>query len=214
MKNFLFDLDGTLTDPSEGITKSVSYALRKFGITVDDLNTLNTFIGPPLNESFKKYYGFSEEDASRGIQYYREYFSVTGIFENRLFPYVEDLLKALKKRGKFLIIATSKPEIYTVEILKHFGIYDYFDFVSGNTMSEDRSTKEAVIAHALESVRFDPSDSVMTGDRLFDINAGKHFGMFTVGAKFGFPIGDELEEAGADRIAETPEEMKNILLSL
>ena len=214
MDNFLFDLDGTLTDPSLGITKSVAYALRSYKIEVKNLSTLNTFIGPPLTDSFIKYYGFSKEEAVKAMWKYREYFSEKGLFENTLYPHVEEMLISLKEKGKKLLIATSKPEIYTIEILKHFGIYKYFDFVAGNTLEEDRATKEAVIAYAIKETGIDPKKSVMIGDRKFDIVAGKGFGMKTVGAKFGFPEEDELEKAGADYIADTPEEMKKIVLTL
>lgn len=214
MDNFLFDLDGTLTDPSLGITKSVAYALRSYGIETEDLSSLNKFIGPPLTDSFKRYYGFSDEEAVKAMWKYREYFSEKGLFENTLYPHVEEMLSSLKEKGKKLLIATSKPEIYTIEILKHFGIYKYFDFVAGNTLEEERATKEAVIAYAIESSGIDPKNSVMIGDRKFDILAGKSFGMKTVGAEFGFPEENELTKAGADYIAKTYEEMKNIVLSL
>lgn len=214
IKNYLFDLDGTLSDPSEGITKSVAHALKYFGIEVDDLTKLNVFIGPPLVDGFMEFFGLSEEDAQKGLIYYRERFSVVGKFENNMFSVVPSMLKELKERGKTLIIATSKPSVYTIDILKHFGIYEYFDFVSGNTLKEEHPTKEDIISNAVRALGIDPLESVMVGDRKFDINAGKHFGMKTVGCAFGFPVGDELEKAGADYIAKTPEEMKNIVLSL
>ncbi len=214
IKNILFDLDGTLSDPSEGITKSVEYALNRFGIKVDNLSELNVFIGPQLVDGFMEFYGLSEEDAQKGLLYYRERFSVVGKFENKLFPEVPDMLKELKERGKTLAIATSKPTVYTVDILKHFGIFDYFDFVSGNTLKEEHPTKEEIIDNAVKALGLNPKECVMVGDRKFDINAGKYFGMKTIGCAFGFPVGNELEEAGADFIAKTPAEMKEIILKL
>jgi phosphoglycolate phosphatase len=214
IKNFLFDLDGTLSDPSEGITKSVAHALKYFGIEVQNLSDLNVFIGPPLVDGFMEFYGLSEDQAQKGLLYYRERFSVVGKFENNLFQEVPSMLKELKERGKTLVIATSKPTVYTVDILKHFGIYDYFDYISGNTLSEEHPTKEEIIDNAVRALGIDPLESVMVGDRKFDINAGKYFGMKTVGCAFGFPVGDELQKAGADYIAKTPKEMKDIILSL
>ena len=126
----LFDLDGTLTDPGMGITNSVAYALDKFSITVPDRSELYKFIGPPLVDSFMNYYGFSEEDANRAVAYYREYFKPTGIYENEIYDGVPELLEGLKAQGKTVILATSKPEIFAHEILKHFGIFSYFDLAA------------------------------------------------------------------------------------
>ena len=132
----LFDLDGTLTDPGRGITNSVAYALEKFGVSVSDKKELYKFIGPPLTDSFEKYYGFSEEDALIAVEYYREYFKPKGIYENEIYSGVPELLKSLKESGKTVILATSKPEIFAIEILKYFGIDEYFDFVAGATLDK------------------------------------------------------------------------------
>jgi len=125
--NILFDLDGTLTDPKVGITKSVAYALKSFGIVVEDTDSLCKFIGPPLRVSFREYYGFSEDDCNKAVEKYREYFRETGIFENRVYPGIEDLLKNLKQSGKRLFVATSKPTVFAVKILEHFDLIRYFD---------------------------------------------------------------------------------------
>ena len=140
-KYILFDLDGTLTDSMEGITKSVQYALRKFNIKVNDLNDLCKFIGPPLNESFMEFYNFSEEDAAKGVDFYREYFAEKGIFENKPYENIDKLLKKLKAAGKILILATSKPEPYALRIMDHFNLSQYFDFIAGSTLNGSRSKK-------------------------------------------------------------------------
>ena len=126
----LFDLDGTLTDPGLGITNSVMHALKKFGIDIPDRAALYKFIGPPLQESFEKYYGFSNEKSELAIQYYREYFKVSGLYENEVYDGIEELLKNLKAQNKSVILATSKPEVFAVEILKHFEHNFKFFFAS------------------------------------------------------------------------------------
>ena len=140
-KYILFDLDGTLTDSMAGITKSVQYALKKFNIKVNDLNDLCKFIGPPLNESFMEFYNFSEEDAAKGVDFYREYFAEKGIFENKPYENIDKLLKKLKAAGKILILATSKPEPYALRIMDHFNLSQYFDFIAGSTLNGSRSKK-------------------------------------------------------------------------
>ena len=148
----LFDLDGTLTDPGRGITNSVAYALNKFGIEVADKKELYKFIGPPLTDSFEKYYDFSSEDAIAAVEYYREYFKPKGIYENEIYEGIPELLQSLKENGKKVILATSKPEIFAKEILKYFGIDVYFDFVAGATLDKTRTKKGDVIAYALNSI--------------------------------------------------------------
>ena len=145
LKYIFFDLDGTLTDPGIGITNSVMYALNKFGIDVADRTSLYNFIGPPLLYSFQTFYGFSEADSAKAVQYYREYFRVTGLYENEVYAGIPELLTELKSRGYKLVLATSKPEEFAVEILKHFNLYDYFDFAAGATMDSTRSKKADVI---------------------------------------------------------------------
>ena len=205
----LFDLDGTLTDPGTGITNSVAYALDKFSITVPDRSELYKFIGPPLVDSFMNYYGFSEEDANRAVAYYREYFKPTGIYENEIYDGVPELLEGLKAQGKTVILATSKPEIFAHEILKHFGIFSYFDLAAGATLDSTRSRKADVIAYALDSLGItDRSLCLMVGDRAQDINGARENGIDSLGVLFGYGDRAELESAGATYIAETVDEIK------
>lgn len=198
-----FDLDGTLTDPGMGITNSVAYALKKWNIEVSERSELYKFIGPPLIDSFMNYYGFSKEEARQGVKYYREYFSTKGLFENEVYEGVIELLNRLKAGGKRLVIATSKPEKFTLEILKHFDLYKYFDFVAAASMDETRTKKDEVIAYALENLGIkDVSDVLMVGDREHDIFGAKAHGLDSIGVLYGYGDREELEKAGATYIVE------------
>lgn len=208
----LFDLDGTLTDPGEGITNSVAYALKKFGIEVKDTATLYKFIGPPLQESFEKYYGLSEADAKLAIQYYREYYKPKGIYENHLYDGIEEMLFSLKERGKKLLVATSKPEAFAVEILKYFHIYEYFDFVGGASMDEKRVKKAEIIEYVRNCCKIpDVSAAVMIGDREHDIFGAKENQMDSIGVLYGYGDRPELENAGASYLAEGVKDILELL---
>lgn len=210
-KYLLFDLDGTLTDPSIGITNSVAYALSKFGINVEDKRTLYKFIGPPLVDAFSEYYGFSKEDSEKATAFYRETFSVKGLFENRVYDGVVEMLEALKNKGKRLIIATSKPEPFTMKILKHFDLLKYFDFVAAATFDSSRNSKDKVIAYALQSLDIkDRSEVVMIGDRHHDIDGAKENGIDSIGVLWGFGSREELETADATYIAESIDDLISI----
>jgi phosphoglycolate phosphatase len=207
-KYILFDLDGTLTDPGRGITNSVAYALNKFGIDVADKTELYKFIGPPLTDSFEKYYGFSSDDAITAVEYYREYFKPKGIYENEIYQGVPELLKALKENGKTVILATSKPEIFAKEILKYFSIDKYFDFVAGATLDKSRTKKGDVIAYALKSCNItDKSDCLMVGDREQDINGAIANGIDSLGVLYGYGDIAELSNAKSTYIAKTVEDI-------
>lgn len=210
-RNILFDLDGTLTDPMLGITKSVRHALAHFGISVSSLKELTPFIGPPLKGSFEKFYGFSEDEAELALQKYREYFSVTGMFENEVYEGIPALLSRLKKQNKRLFVATSKPEIYAKKILDHFRLSEFFTFVGGSLLSGERVEKTDVIHYVLSENSIDKNDAVMVGDRCVDITAAKLAGLASVGVLYGYGGHQELTEAHADVLAETVEELKNIL---
>ena len=204
----LFDLDGTLTDPAEGITNSVAYALNKFGIDVEDKKTLYKFIGPPLVDAFAEYYGFSKEDSEKATAFYRETFRVKGLYENKVYDGVEEMLRKLKSKGKFLCIATSKPEEFTLKILKHFDLLEYFDYVAAATFDSTRNTKDKVITYALENINVkDKAKVVMIGDRHHDIDGAKVNGIDSIGVLYGFGSKEELETAGADFIAKSVSEI-------
>ena len=212
-KTVLFDLDGTLTDPGEGITNSVAYALEKWGITVTDKTELYPFIGPPLSESFSKYYGFSEEESIKAVQCYRKYFSQKGLYENRVYDGIPEMLALIKEKGIKTVLATSKPEPYAVEILKHFDLYRYFDCIAGATMDESRNKKGDVIAYALNNFKItDKESTVMVGDRRQDIMGARENGIYNIGVLYGYGDYEELAAAKADIIVKSVEELtKNLL---
>lgn len=208
-----FDLDGTITDPGQGITNSVAYALEKYGIAVADRHSLYPFIGPPLRDSFRKYFGFSPEQAEDAVAKYREYYRDTGIFECTVYEGIPQLLASLKRAEKRLVVATSKPEGFAVRIFEHFGLDGYFDCIAGATMDASRGTKSQVIAYALSRVGIsDPSQVVMVGDREYDILGAREFGMDGIGVSFGYGSRQELEEAGAVAVADTVAELSRLLL--
>ena len=204
----LFDLDGTLTDPGVGITNSVMYALKKFDINESDRKKLYPFIGPPLLESFQKYYGFTEARANEAIGYYREYFRAGGIFEG-----IPDMLGELRRREVFVALATSKPYEFAVEILKHFDLYRYFDFIGAATMDGRISKKADVIADLLDKLGIeDKSLVLMIGDRDQDIDGAKKNDLSSAGVLWGYGSLDELQSAGADYLVSEPGELLSVVI--
>ena len=209
----LFDLDGTLTDPGEGITNSVAYALEQFGIRVPDRKALYPFIGPPLLDSFAKYYGMKKADCQRALYEYRVYFRAKGILENALYPKTVWLLQQLRATGRHLVLATSKPEEFAEQILAHFDLRQYFDCIAGASMDETRSKKSDVIAYALQKAGVtEISEAVMVGDRRHDVEGARANGMPTIGVLWGYGDEAELREAGAAAICRDMEELVSILL--
>lgn len=208
----LFDLDGTLTDSGPGITNSVAYALKKWDIIENDINILKKFVGPPLDASFAKYYGFSKEKCVQAIQYYREYYLTKGIYENQVYDGMEELLKWLRDTGRRAIVATSKPEPSAIHVLEYFHIDSYFDIIAGATMDGSRVEKSDVIRYALDRAGIrDLSGVVMVGDRENDIQGAKANGLDSIGVLYGYGSREELEEAGAMQIAETVEDLRRCI---
>ena len=214
----LFDLDGTLTDPREGITRSVQHALRHFGIETDDPGSLTKFIGPPLIPSFMEFCGLSREQAEEALRVYRERFSTVGLYENRVLEGVPEMLQELSGNGVFMAIASSKPEPFVCRILEHFELGDHFQTVTGASMDEKLSEKADVIAETLRRI---PGDSgvdrgevLMVGDRKHDIQGARACGIDSLGVYTGFAPEGELEAAGADYVCHSVEEMAALLLSL
>ena len=211
----LFDLDGTLTNPQEGITKCVQHALRAFGIEEPDLEKLIPFIGPPLIQSFMEFYNMSEEDARKAVAVYRERFSTVGLFENFPYPGIADMLAELKAQGKILAVASSKPTIYVRRILEKFELAPYFDVVEGSNLDGTRVDKKEVIAEVLSQLD-NPSadDLLMIGDRKFDVIGARETGFGCVGVRFGFAAPDELEQSGAIYIADTVRDLHRYLINI
>lgn len=210
----LFDLDGTLTDPAVGITNSVAFALARFGIQNKDRKQLYPYIGPPLVNAFMEFAGLSHEDAQKALIYYREYFAPKGIFENKPYEGIIQTLRTLKKAGKHLLVATSKPEPYARRIVEHFGMADYFEFVAGASMDEVRVKKEDVIRYAFDSCGItDTSSALMIGDRRHDMEGAAKNGIDSMGVLYGYGSREELEGAGAIYLAATPAEIAKLVLS-
>lgn len=216
----LFDLDGTLTDPKLGITSSVQYALRALGIEEPSLDRLEPFIGPPLADSFREFYGLEGERLATAIDKYRERFATQGIFENEIYPGIPQMLADLKAKDKLLAIASSKPTLFVEQILEHFEIGKYFDHVVGSNMDGTRGTKEEVVEETLRqmlTVEMTPAqkrDAVaMVGDRKFDIEGASVHGITSVGVLFGYAPEGELEEAGADYLVNSVKSLQ-VLLTL
>ncbi len=211
-KNILFDLDGTLINPVEGITNSVKYALKYFGIQVSKTEDLYKFIGPPLRESFSQYYGFDEKDTEMAVTKYREFFKEKGVFQNILYNGIPEFLKELVIAKKNLIVATSKAEIYAKQILKNLGISDYFSYICGSTLDGSRSKKGQIIQHILATNNLSAQDSIMIGDKSHDIIGAKETGIDSIGVLYGYGSFEELQKAGATYIVKTIPELQSQLL--
>ena len=198
----LFDLDGTLVDSSLGVTNSVRYALEKMNAPIPE--NLLRFIGPPLTVSFRDFCGFDEEKTDLAIKLYREYYAEKGIYECSAYEGMLELLKDLKDLGVTTCLATSKPDIYATRVVRDKGFLPYLDFLSCASADEKTlSTKEQVVEQAISFVK---------GDRHFDINGAKCFGLDSIGVTFGFGTEDELRSAGATYIAKNPQEIKRIII--
>ena len=214
MKTYLFfDLDGTLTDPELGITTCVQYALASFGIDVADRKLLRPFIGPPLKESFMHYYGLSEADADSAIAKYRERFSSIGLYENKVYQGIPEVLSLLSSRGQILCVSTSKPTCYAQQILEHFQLLDYFTHICGSNLDGSRVKKGEVIAYTLEQCGNPaPCQVKMIGDRKHDILGARQNQLSSIGVLYGYGSAEELQNAGADALAKTPQDLELLCL--
>jgi phosphoglycolate phosphatase len=206
-----FDLDGTLTDPKPGITRSIRYALQKLDHhTVPTEDDLTWCIGPPLRASFVKLLG-AEDSADRAVSLYRERFADIGLYENRLYPGITDVLTALGASGRRLFVATSKPAVYAERIVDHFGLRPHFERVFGSELDGSRVEKTDLLEYALKTTAVDPSRSVMIGDRSHDVIGAKHNGMPALGVLYGYGNRDELIAAGALHLCATPRDILDYL---
>ncbi|MCF0241802.1 MAG: HAD family hydrolase [Treponema sp.] len=211
----LFDLDGTLTNPAKGITNSFIHALKYFGLEIPPYEKLLTFIGPPLIDTFKTQFGFDDEKAKLGVIKYREYFADKGLFENEVYDGIIELLEKLKESGYRLFIATSKPEVYSKRIAERFGFSKYFEKICGSNLDETRSKKSEVISYTLECACISESEKskvIMIGDRHHDIDGAKETGIDCCGVLFGYGSKEELENAGANYIAESVSNLEEFFL--
>ncbi len=212
-KTHLFDLDGTLTDPQVGITNSIQYELTRFGITEKDKKGLVKFIGPPLLESFCKYYGFSESEGRTAVDIYREYYAERGIYENKIYEGVEGLLATLHSRGCVLILATSKATMYAQKILEHFGIAQYFDQIVGSNFDLTRAAKFEIIRDILHEIpQRELEACVMIGDHMDDINGARENGIDSVAVAYGYGSEEDLVRLQPTYVVHTVQELRVLLL--
>ena len=207
----LFDLDGTITDPGEGITNSVAHALRRMGIDPPPREELYGYIGPPLAENFRRHYGMTVEESTRAVEYFREYFADKGIYENAPYEGIREALEALRAAGFCIYLATSKPDVFARRVLLHFGLADCFDFIVGADMGEKLVRKADIVRRVLEMTGADPMSAWMVGDRSNDVEGAHANGIPAVGVTWGYGSQEELTSAGADKLAATPEEMVKVL---
>ena len=208
-KSILFDLDGTLTDSGEGIMKSAVYALSHYGIEAPSDAELRTFVGPPLTESFARF-GVPQDQLKKAVEIYRSRYIPIGRFENTPYPGIRELLEQLKADGHKLYVATSKPEWMSIEILEHFDLAKYFDMICGASTDFSRNSKEAVIAHLLESCGAQ-ENPIMVGDTAYDVIGAKEHGIPAIGVDWGYGLNEDMEKAGAVAIAYTVAELYDLL---
>lgn len=209
----LFDLDGTLTDPAEGITHSVAYALQKMGRPPLPYETLLRFIGPPLYDSFMRFCGMGEAEARQSVVQFRTYFADRGIWENRSIPGVLPMLARLQAAGCTLLVATSKPELFARQVLAHFGMLSSFSFVGGSTLQEERVEKDEVIRYVMAHAALtSPAGCLMVGDREYDVRGAAACGIPAVGVLYGYGSAQELTKAGAVALAHTPADVTAYVL--
>jgi phosphoglycolate phosphatase len=209
MSTIYFDLDGTLTDPKPGITRSIQYALERLGCPVPTEDELIWCIGPPLHASLKKLTG-TDALADQALLLYRQRFADIGLFENEAFPGIEDTLSALASSGRRMFIATSKPAVYAERIVDHFGLKPYFERVFGSELDGTHADKTDLLHHALETTKVDPRQAIMIGDRAHDMIGARNNKMTAIGVLYGYGSRNELIDAGAHRICEMHGELVDL----
>ena len=211
-KTAIFDLDGTITDSGPGIMNAIRYAVKKRGLPDVPEEVLRSFIGPPLKEQFRSVFGLSDDEGTIMVATYREYYGEKGIFENRVYDGVPEVFQKLQEAGVRILMATSKPEKYAKQIAEHFGFDKYFDFIGGACMDGRRTDKHDVIEYVIDSCKVCRENTVMIGDRRHDMIGASKAGIRSIGALYGYGSRDELEKAGADMIAVTPDDISKLIL--
>lgn len=206
----LFDLDGTLTDSAEGVIRACQYMQEKMGLPVWETKDLRFIVGPPLMRTFTEDFGMDVETAEKALSVYREYYTTIGLFENKVYPGVVEMLENLHRKGKRMAVATSKKEALAVTILKHFEIAKYFEVIGGDARELGRDTKAKVIDYVLETMQAEKADVIMVGDRMFDIEGAHALGIPCIAVEFGYGDRAEFEEYHADYIAATAEDVAEL----
>lgn len=213
-KYFLLDFDGTVANTGIGITKGVAYALKYYGIEITDLNSLTNFIGPPLSDSFQRYFDFSKEQSKEAVVKYREYYTPYGMYESELYEGILDLLETVKKQGGKIVLATSKPESAARKLLDYFKADSYFELITGASEDLSMNKKGDVIRYAMNKINIPKEQAIMIGDREQDIFGAKENELPSIGVLYGFGDRDELENAGADYIVKDTKELKELILTM
>lgn len=211
-KYVLLDLDGTLTDTEEGVVNSFLYSLAKIGVTVEDRSSMRWIIGPPILDSYKRMLSCSDEEAKKLLAGYREYYNDRGIWENRLYDGVEEMLCRLFDGGKVLFTATSKPDVFAKRILDKHGVSKYFKYIYGSKLDGSISTKEEVLLNIINTEGIDISECVLVGDTKYDVLGAREVGMDVIGIRWGFGSDEEFVEYPPDMTFTTPDEVCNALL--
>jgi phosphoglycolate phosphatase len=207
----LFDLDGTLTDSAPGMIGGLRYAADRHGLAWPSDEIVQSFLGPPLMDTFTGHFEMTAEDATAAIETYREYYHATGLFENRVYEGIPELLAALHDRGLTLAVSTSKPTPSATRILERFELAPHFNFIGGATLDGSRQHKAEVIEHTLEALGSPDGTITMIGDRAHDVLGAAAFGIPTIGVDWGYGTPHELTEAGAFAVASTPAEVLNVI---
>ncbi|MGG3674994.1 phosphoglycolate phosphatase [Bacillus cereus] len=212
-KTFLFDLDGTLTDPKEGIINSVLYALEKIGIEEVNISELDSFIGPPIQQSFVNRYNMNEIEVERAVFYFREYLKQSGLLENKVYDGITTLLQELKDAGNRLFVATSKPTVFAKQVIEHFQLTTFFEEIVGSNLNGTRIKKEEIIAHILQTnEELKKEEMVMIGDRKHDVIGANRNGIASIGVLYGYGSEIELSDAGAVHIVKDVEELQSVCI--
>tara|TARA_B110000211_G_C13987031_1_gene512199 strand:+ start:267 stop:914 length:648 start_codon:yes stop_codon:yes gene_type:complete len=214
MKNHfvLFDLDGTITDSSEGIINSIQYALNKMGLHEDDKEKLRSYVGPSLKQTFLSNYFPDGDQYKEAIVHYRTYYAEKGIFENKLYDGIIDVFEAIKKEGGHIALSTAKPTYFAKIILKYFNINEYFDVVVGSHLDGTRTEKKEIIYETLDQLGLpDPNNCYMIGDREYDIIGAKYHNLKTIGVSYGYAPSGELEAVTPTHIVSNPSEITNVI---
>ncbi|MDT5120750.1 MAG: phosphoglycolate phosphatase [Acidobacteriota bacterium] len=208
IKNILFDLDGTLTDPEAGITRCLQYALDGMGVPCPAIAELHVYIGPPIRNALAEIMGTTDEALiEEALRLYRVRFAETGLFENEVFGGVPEMLEALRASSRRLFVATSKPQVFTERILDHFGLTNYFEGIYGSELNGKLDHKVELIRHVLSSASLQPEETLMIGDRMYDICGAKENRCFSLGVTYGYGSEEELRSAGADLVCDSPQEI-------
>ncbi|RPI13403.1 MAG: HAD family hydrolase [Ignavibacteriae bacterium] len=213
-KSILFDLDGTITDPCEGITNAYMYAVEKLNLKEDSPALIRNYIGSPLHSYFELRHGFkSHDELNSGVSFYREYYGDKGMFECRIYDGMPELLNLLNTNGSYVYLVTSKPSFYAEKILKHFGLLKYFKAIIGSDMTAYNKSKVELIQNLFDEHTIEPNSAVMIGDRKYDVLGAKHHGIASIGVTYGYGSAAEIKEAEPDYIAGNVDELKVILIT-